>query len=168
MSEGLPPGITLPPVAIDVAKRCNLDQAPVASIIGYGNMTYARLISHVPALTTILQVSSKRPHGSVHRPVSPRLYWRLQRGGLILRRSFVICVSMHASLTYFMQNLRDVAKSLESVEKLNKLKVKTISALHAIPSLPYRVLNDVIAAVDSDDVKEIAGQFITKATPSLP
>jgi hypothetical protein len=75
---------------------------------------------------------------------------------------------MHASLAHFMQNLRDVAKSLEAVEKLNKLKVKTISALHAIPSLPYRVLNDVVAAVDSDDVKEIAGQFITKATPPLP
>lgn len=81
---------------------------------------------------------------------------------------FDVCASMHASLAHFMQNLRDVAKSLEAVEKLNKLKIKTISALHAIPSLPYRVLNDVVAAVDSDDVKEIAGQFITKATPPLP
>jgi hypothetical protein len=36
MSVELPPGITLPPVAGDVAKRCNLKEAPVASIIGYG------------------------------------------------------------------------------------------------------------------------------------
>jgi hypothetical protein len=67
-----------------------------------------------------------------------------------------------------MQNLRDVAKSLEAVEKLNKLKVKTINALHAIPSVPHRVLNDVVSAVDSDDIKEIAGQFITKAAPPHP
>ena len=64
--------------------------------------------------------------------------------------------------------MRDVAKSFEDVEKLNKLKVKTITALNLIPSLPARVLNDVVAAVDADDVKEIAGQFITKAAPSHP
>jgi hypothetical protein len=88
MSEELPPGITLPPVANDVAKRCNLDQTPVASIIGYGNMTYDWLILLALVLTIISQISSKRPHGSVHRPVSPRLYWRLQRGGSISRRIF--------------------------------------------------------------------------------
>jgi hypothetical protein len=38
MSEGLPAGITLPPVASDVAKRCNLDQLPVTSIIGCGSI----------------------------------------------------------------------------------------------------------------------------------
>jgi hypothetical protein len=77
---------------------------------------------------------------------------------------FVLSIAHRLSI---MQNLRDVAKSLEAVEKLNKLKVKTINALHAIPSVPHRVLNDVVAAVDSDDIKEIAGQFITKAAPLI-
>lgn len=58
--------------------------------------------------------------------------------------------------------MRDVAKMLETVEKLNKLKVKTIAALTAVPSLPERVLSAVVAAIDADDVKEIAGQFIAK------
>ena len=34
MSEELPPGISLLPLAIDVAKRCKLDQSPVTNIIG--------------------------------------------------------------------------------------------------------------------------------------
>lgn len=78
---------------------------------------------------------------------------------------FVLSISHRLRIK---QNLRDVAKSLEAVEKLNKLKVKTINALHAIPSVPHRVLDDVVAAVDSDDIKEIAGQFITKAAPPHP
>ena len=65
----------------------------------------------------------------------------------------------------FTQNLREVAKSLEAVEKLNKLKVKTITSLHAIPSLPSGGLDAVVAAADADDVKEIAGQFISKVAP---
>ena len=32
--EELPPGISLLPLAIDVAKRCKLDQSPVTNIIG--------------------------------------------------------------------------------------------------------------------------------------
>jgi hypothetical protein len=72
------------------------------------------------------------------------------------------CAFLNSSMACFMQNLRDVAKTLEAVEKLNKLKVKTIAALHAIPALPDRILNAVVAAVDADDVKEIAGQFIAK------
>ena len=46
MSDVLPHGLALPPVASDVAKRCNLDQSPVSSIIGYGQMTSARVISY--------------------------------------------------------------------------------------------------------------------------
>jgi hypothetical protein len=67
----------------------------------------------------------------------------------------------------FTQNLREVAKSLEAVEKLNKLKVKTITSLHAIPSLPSGILDAVVAAADADDVKEIAGQFISKVRPFI-
>jgi len=34
MGEELAPGLTLLPLATDVAKRCKLDQSPVANIIG--------------------------------------------------------------------------------------------------------------------------------------
>ena len=71
------------------------------------------------------------------------------------------------TLTCVMQALRDVAKSLQAVEKLNKLKVKTITSLHAIPSLPSGILDAVVAAADADDVKEIAGQFISKVRPFI-
>jgi hypothetical protein len=66
-----------------------------------------------------------------------------------------------------MQDLHDVAKSLGAVEKLNKLKVKTLAALQKIPSLPNRILDAVAAAVDVDDIKEVSGQFIEKAALRL-
>ena len=83
-------------------------------------------------------------------------------------RFFSVITCSRADAVDCTQALRDVAKSFEAVEKLNKLKVKTVIALRAVPSLPDHVLASVVAAADAEDVKEIAGQFISKAFAPSP
>jgi hypothetical protein len=77
MGEVLPSGITLPPVAYDVAKRCNLDQSPVASIIGYVKIATALFIFYFLSVDNVTQVSSKWSYCPIHRPISARLHWRV-------------------------------------------------------------------------------------------